>query len=410
MECKLIDSDFWDKFVEQNWEKSAFSMERAFETPPIQPSALFKSVVTCVTDFPAHVGVRFYVGTALQTLYIGHAMLPQTSDNSFEEYNRRLRGQLNAQDYCLIITNIESVDFELWNWSREFLYGLYEKIGFNKLGVYYGLFIGNYSKTPFGVHRDPESIFHIPVVGRKTLRTWDGGYEAMKPGIVRAHDYSEFVVDSVKVEAGPGGILYWPSPAWHIAERSDDFSVSLGLSLNCFPSIAQGLTQRAEIDPSGLVPPDFDPCVKFSPDNLGNSAVELPPDFKAASVFMENLNWEVIFHKQWIKLVTGYNFMYPPQPELMKVMRRDATISGNAKYPIVAVNLAGDQLAVSANGHLIDLPSNDVFVKIIKKVNDGQSVKVTSLIHDLNFEMQQSVLRLLSWLESVRSIKVSSVR
>src|ERR1041385_4437729 len=109
MNPNLIDTNFWNNFTESHWEKKAFSQERALEAPPVTPDALFKTVVYCVTEFPSKVGVRLYVETTLQSLYAGHPLHPKTSDGSFEGYNRRMKEELNGKDYCLVLTNIESI-------------------------------------------------------------------------------------------------------------------------------------------------------------------------------------------------------------------------------------------------------------------------------------------------------------
>jgi hypothetical protein len=407
MDNNLIDANFWNDFVEHHWEKKAFSLERALTKMPISADQLFKCIAFCVTDFPRNVGVRLYVETTLQSLYAGHPLHPKMSDNSFEGYNARMKKELDGKDYCLVITNLESVNFDLWDWSREFLFGLYEKIGFNSLGNYYGVFIGSYSKTPFGVHRDPESIFHFPIVGRKTLRVWAGGYETENPGINRAHDYSKFLDGSIKVEAGPGGMIYWSSPDWHIGERSDDFSVSLALSLNCYDfSIAQPLAQRAEVDLSGLVGEYKGIHVKYDPHNVNANASEMPWDFKTASNYMKNVDWDVVFQKQWIKLTTAFNFINPPQRAEQKAIRESDTLMGNKKYPVVSLKLEKGPLAISANGHLIELPYNEELVTVVEQLNNGAPISVTTLIQRIQPDQKQSILQLLSWLQSVRAVKV----
>jgi hypothetical protein len=270
------------------------------------------------------------------------------------------------------------------------------------------LFIGSYSKTPFGVHRDPESIFHFPVVGRKTLRVWAGGYELKNPGINRAHDYSQFLSDSLKVEAGPGGLIYWASPDWHIGERSDDFSVSLALSLNCFNfSLAQPLAQRAVVDLSGLMGEQGGILVKYNPHDVNGSLGDMPSDFKTASNYMKNVNWDAVFQKQWIKLKTAFNFMNPPLPAQQKEINEKAAVIGNKKYPIISAKLDTGALAISANGHLVEIPYNEDIVNLIDRVNEGERMSVTTLVQEFESEQKQLILWLLSWLESVRAIKVS---
>jgi hypothetical protein len=402
----FTDPGFWNSFVENNWEKKVFASNNVFKTPPIDEDLFFNTVLKCVEDYDA-ISFRFYIGTKAQKIGPGYEFLPKPEDKSFQGYNERVSGILGDKKYCLVLNYLEVVDFGLWEWSREFLSGLYEKIGFNKLGNYNALFVGNYDKTPFGVHLDPESVFHIPIVGKKVMMTWPNAYSAKEPGIVGAHDYQAFLGGATKLEASPGGFLYWPSESWHISEKADDFSVSLALSLHCVHNVVPQLLSKIDTFAKRMDGLNTGTAIPFNPHNMMDSAASLPDDLSNAVNFIQHVASETALRCEWIKLVTGYNFPNPPKPEPLdnSSISGNSVIAGNSKYPIVYVKL-GDNLAVSANGHLITRDYSECLTRMLTEINQGNVIDVASLIDRFQELETGNILDLLRWLKSVRAVSV----
>jgi 50S ribosomal protein L16 3-hydroxylase len=80
-------------------------------------------------------------------------------------------------------------------------------------------FFGNYRATPFGIHRDPASVFSFVLQGRRTYCFWPMSHFASDdpdlyrtdPEVLARHlDHAE------RFEAGPGDLIYWPSNRWHV--------------------------------------------------------------------------------------------------------------------------------------------------------------------------------------------------
>lgn len=406
---KLTDHLFWERFSKETWERRPFRADNLFATPPIEPDILFTTVAACTKNYDPRMGLRLYVGGEQQQIWPGHPMLPVEADQTFFGYHTRMTNLLKSKFYCLVLNFLELRDFDLWDWSRNFLYDLYARIGFNKLGVYNALFIGDYDRTPFGVHQDPESVFHLPVIGRKAMRIWPNEYKLKQPAIERAQNYQSFLNDSIKIEAGPGGIIYWPSDYWHISEKVNSFSVSLALSLNCHRNVMQLLSRKITAYVNASTALDNKVVVPFDPADPQSSANNIPNEIRIAGEIFAAVTSEEALQKEWLRLVTASNFMFSPDPCPTTDINitEDTVVAGNKKFPIITAKVRNGKLCVSANGHLATFDNNESITKLIGQLNGGVEHEIYGLF---NSPAGQTVYDLIRWLQSVRAIAIRSKR
>ena len=245
-------STFWDTFGSERWERRPLSGQNVLRLPPTE--VWFDAVVRAASgEVPrlgaGHIAVGHVAkmigahyrpaGVMTRFTYAGGSswrvparFRPRAEDGGFAGYHQRVTAELARAGgdghYGLIINNPELISAELYRWARAFVAPLYRRAGMNNSGNYLAMFIGNYLRTPFGVHWDPESVFSVPVVGRKAMRTWPSRAPELE-GIRHARAYP--TAGSQRMEAEPGGVLYWPSDAWHIAESEGELSVSVAVSL-----------------------------------------------------------------------------------------------------------------------------------------------------------------------------------
>ncbi len=104
-------------------------------------------------------------------------------------------------------------DEQFWLRVREFLSGIYQFIGMPVEATEASVFLGNYEKTPFGLHKDTCSMFMFVVAGRKRIRAWPDEYFRGKENVANTLDYEQFLNDAVTLEGGPGDVIYWPLTA-----------------------------------------------------------------------------------------------------------------------------------------------------------------------------------------------------
>ncbi|MBI5367923.1 MAG: hypothetical protein HZA54_12860, partial [Planctomycetes bacterium] len=228
---------FWQGFVARNWERQPLALADLAGTPlpAIAPAELFDAVVACGAAQAAGSPqtIRLYVHGNLVDLSGGfQKLLPCRADGSFSGYHRRMTEQLaelGRPDYALIIADWHAFHRVAWERICGALAGLFAAVGISRARMDTQIFLGTYRVTPFGVHVDPTGSFHFPVLGRKTMRLWSGAYAARHPDLPDALRYGRFKAGSRVLTARAGGMLYWPSSAWHVGESGGSFSVTWGL-------------------------------------------------------------------------------------------------------------------------------------------------------------------------------------
>jgi hypothetical protein len=229
--------NFWSEFQSRYWERSELSQipaRRIFV--PFTKRELFRAVVSALAlgernNFEGMPRPRFLVNGERMRLN-GSALnfLPRESDRSFDAYNERIMATKGLKTYALVINHLFEHDQRSWMQLCERLQPLFRTFGvpFNAIESF--LFLGNYEKTPFGVHLDNAGTFHFPIHGRKQLRLWSPEYVKKHPILENAKDYGDHLEASTLVHADPGKALYWPSDRWHIAEGDGAFSASWGFA------------------------------------------------------------------------------------------------------------------------------------------------------------------------------------
>ena len=94
-------------------------------------------------------------------------------------------------------------------------------------------FWGTYQATPFGIHRDPASVFVLCLLGDRTYYTWPMDY--FSEGHQDLHNPSfecvERHLEAAEVfEVTAGQAFYWPSNRWHVATSNGEPSVVAQIS------------------------------------------------------------------------------------------------------------------------------------------------------------------------------------
>lgn len=229
----VLNRTFWQKFAKNNWERKPLVLKNVqSELLQLGDSAIFDLLVTYSDrcrkmknpeGFKFYIdGIKTYEDEVLQ-------ILPEKKDKSLLGYHARMKTMFS--DYCLVCDELLKVNLKKQALLTDFTDELYRHVGFPNRFAEMGLYLGNYRKTPFGVHVDNCGVFSFPVVGVKKFRLWTPAFVQKNPELNRTFDYAKYKKDSQLIEAGPGDMTYWPSSAWHIAESDGSFSATWSLGI-----------------------------------------------------------------------------------------------------------------------------------------------------------------------------------
>ncbi|WP_322692490.1 hypothetical protein [Nostoc sp. DedSLP03] len=212
------------------------AIKDSFINPPITSDGLFSLIVNNLNtndESEEKVFLTFFIEGEKQEVEKTNFLLPKKEDTSFTAYDKRIRSAINEQEYVLVIDSIKVNDF-LWDWTYDFLQGLYKSLGYLSFGHFYSVFYGNYKVTPFGVHChhvSKEAAFYFPIIGRKSMITWTPEFANKHPELKGVRDYQKFLDGSSLIEAEPGGLMYWPSDIWHVGDsRGGDVSIVIAIN------------------------------------------------------------------------------------------------------------------------------------------------------------------------------------
>ena len=226
-------SSFWKKFAKEFWERKPLLVKNFdSEVSKIDDCSVFNML----TVFSNHCrktkssdGFKLYLNGKIQHSKFTLRHLPVKSDKSLVGYHKRMEKKFS--NYCLVCDELLRVSTKHMNKIKQFQKNVFNRIKSPNLFVEMGLYLGNYRKTPFGVHADGCGVFSFPVVGNKTFRLWKPSFAKKNPALNRALNYNRFKKDSKTMAARPGDMTYWPSSAWHIAESDGTFNATWSLGI-----------------------------------------------------------------------------------------------------------------------------------------------------------------------------------
>lgn len=352
---------FWKIFAERHWEREHLVAGEHFPAAPVTPEALFPDVVrSCDPALaePAGVTLRYFLDGQPHLQPDGRiepALRPRADDRSLEGYRARVRAE-TGKAFGLVITNIQAVSFPLFDFCRRFVRPLTDRVGIPNGGVGLELYFGE--RAPFPLHVDPDSVFHMPVYGRKRIRAWAPGAADVNPTVKGAFfdRYEPHLASSVLLETEPGGVLYWPSTYWHTGENKGELSASLALSLTTYEDPDRAMVQLLEYAAPGQA-----------------NEVDL------SAFLMENSGGKIL-RQLYLKLESAGGFILCPRPEPPVALRDDDVVRGDPEYPVRWGEGDDGVLEVSANGHLVEQPRHAGLESMLEALNLGEPRAVRQLL------------------------------
>ena len=412
---------FWAHFVEHHWEKRPLLLKRPLPTLLATPREVFRRLVKASERYRADdqdVLLRFNVEHALQQAEIGK-YLPVMGDRSWSGYAARIHQQLNGRQFALAVNEYHAHDPQTWLRLREFLRGLYDFIGIPVHLTEPILFLGDYDKTPSGIHKDTSSTFAFVIEGKRRLLAWPDEFFRGRPDSL---DYERFRDQAITLEGEPGDILYWPSSYWHVGECVGGLSLTLNVAIWLKPGPSSDVYSDALRVVGKLLRASEGAAIRpFQPDQLKESARKLPPVLDRAITALAAASREPAFKQAlmvaWLNRLASFGFQSVPPPMPRKRLKDDDVVRADPHYPILWLPAENNDIICSANGHAFALASHPKILELLARLNGGEPARVKSLVNDyrgttevdhVEFEASPKDIRaLLEKLYSLRAITVS---
>lgn len=416
---EYLTSSFWSRFVRDFWEKTPLVIDR-ISTPfeSLSEDSVFPLLLKATDKYRdgSYSHVRFYIGTtSIDQL---DQFLPENADGSIHGYSKRIKSKLNGQSYTLVLNDVQYLDYKIWKHECSFLSGLYKYIGFPTAFSESAVFLGDYEGTPFGVHKDQVSSFYFPIIGKKRFRVWDNKFVQKNPRLKKAENYIRFLDNSTVLEATPGGIIYWPSSNWHIAESTGEFTLALGIGIwvdsgledFILPIFQKLISTCLSRNTNGMT-------LRFTADNLSTGRRTLPKNLEITKNLLIHalnaLDLDLELQKYWLDKISSYGFdKVPFLPETETPLNRNDFIALDSFQPIYWMQDKDQTMIVSSNGVTFSIVSDPKIPKLLKLINAGKKLKVNDLLgrYSSNYKIRESqadsntILELLEMLMRIRAI------
>lgn len=419
---------FWENFAKNIYGKEAFAPNEENLGLSLDQQSLFNTTVNYCEDIQdKQWGVRLFVddndlldGSGLGSISAARKYFPTLADESFEGYHRRMLTL--CDEYCLIINDPERIDYNVYQWCRDFLHPLFTHRGMNNIGIYNALFIGNYKKTNFGVHFDAESVFHIPLIGKKSMRFWSAEYIQANPELSGVTEYSEHVDASVGLTCEPGSFVYWPKKAWHIAESEQGLCVSMALSLQEYSDITPyiinnlllpQLKNGREIHDQFELAGRFDDSLQvtgipFNAEELAKTAVTIPDVVDNTFARLQSLTSSDQAKTLWLTLLSSFGFTNPPALDNTLTFSATADYQIDNRYPVLNHLLSDNTRLIAANGHLYRLLNSSATLAMINTIASSTELSASQLLaasEHLETSTQQAFLDFLCASRAMHSVE-----
>lgn len=388
LKTAVLDQTFWRYFSKNVWEKKPLALKNV-NSPllAIDETEIFRLLILFsdrCRKLKSAAGFKFYINGIQAHPEDVMQVLPVKNDKSLSGYHLRMSAIFS--DYCLVCDELLKANAKKHALLTAFTDELYRRIGFPNRFSEIGLYLGNYRKTPFGVHVDKCGVFSFPVMGRKKFRLWTSNFVKKNPQLERAFSYEKFKKKSQVVTAEVGDIIYWPSSAWHIAESDGGFSATWSLGVWVDKPHKKLFSESLDL----LLEEKFGargdaPTTAFL--NLYETSGEvtnLPLAFKKSIRLLQALNsneLEESFLKNWMLHISLQGFKNIPYIHLKSGLNREVTLrSDRAKILWQSSKMQKTKVFISFGGVLVESKKSSGLLRLIKALNAGESCLVSHFV------------------------------
>ncbi len=408
---KKLSRNFWSRFKERHWEKQP----SLFAKPLISPSEAFDAAVRAsdlYRERDASVAIRFYIdeGEIASDL---SKYLPRTKDRTLANYARRISKQISHRRFAFVLGETQIYDLSIWQSLREFLRDFYLHTGIPLQPAGATLFIGDYNKTPFGVHRGTSGNFKFIVDGRKRMRLWPSAHFRNDP---RGHHFLNYERDlkaSTALTGSPGDVIYWPSDSWHSGENIGGVATSISLALfvedrlSLQREVWNAAVRYAEREIDAARPTRF-----FADDGRDTKRIR-QLIAKTRKIFLKATTDPALREEvaaRWLNRITGLGFTAVPPPGKTDKLNDNSLIRLDHASPVKWVRHSNQEIICSANGHSFVFTAHPSALKLLQLLNRGGLHRVGDLLglsqgDEYRFEATRKSIRdLLRKLLSLRAI------
>jgi hypothetical protein len=311
---------------------------------------------------------------------------PPSENEELEEWSTRVFGN---SKFGMILNLGEKFNLQLSKNIALKTKPLLEKVGFPREGINFSIFIGNYDKTPLGIHKDPpgQDVIHFHLGPcDKTMYTWERKeYEYLtKEKKIHKQDIESLLPYAKIFTFSEGDIYFMPEGEYHIGKQD---GLSMAITFWRYNHTKDKLAKKLqEVLFAQFLQKNEDLLISDtnSLDDVSGldetlSIVKIPDE-------LENLNYKDLMREAYkdlrysIHSNAGYRTTPLPQSQDIKFDLDDIIVIEEPFRILYKESLNKKSLHVFIRGTKVELNNFQCIKTLIDELNKGKKNKVSDLL------------------------------
>lgn len=344
-ECQRFFDELWS-----HWHRDVHLFRQPFSSPLMTVEDYWEVVRNWSREVRA--GKR-----SVHPRWVDQDLLPSDSDDGLVSFCRRLEGRNEHEWYLYEPDGVQRWNPVLWHRAVELVRPILQHVGgLPPGGIRFELFLGRYSRTVTGVHRDEADGLAFVALGPKRLYFWPPEtFEDRWASPDRTHfqtgvwSFEKHLDAAIVVDAEAGDIIYWPRDYYHVGASPDHWSGMATLSIWW-----QASPERAvQVIVDSLLSDDGVPATyPLAVDDMAAGAQSVPGALLRASKAARSAldaHWDEALAEAWARVVTGYGFLTTPAPQRVSAIRAERYV---VRHPIAVVEIDGRHVVFACGQRL----------------------------------------------------------
>jgi hypothetical protein len=395
-------SSWWDNFLKvtkKMTKTSVFKDCNSKEETTIMQKYILEILVELAKLRTNKFGYRVYIDGVLlennEMIQI-YDSPPQKKD-TIETWSKRTFGD---KKFGMIINQGERFNLKLSKLIALKMKPLLEKNGMPTEGIIFTLFIGNYDKTPLGIHLDlpGKSVMHFHLgPGSKTMYTWDTKtYESLVgEKKYNNQDLEKYLPYASKYEFFEGDLYFMPEDTYHVGTQKD-----LSIAIACWynnrskidfaKQLQSFMLEKYLKNGSGNLKADKNELDNISIVNESLDLFEFPEE-------LEKLSFKDLMREEYTdlrySLFSNGGFRTSPFPKKREIaFDLEENIQIETPFEIkYKESINKEKLHVFIRGIKVEINNFDCIKKLIDTLNNGNINKVKDLLNILESDWDDEI-------------------
>jgi hypothetical protein len=252
----------------------------------------------------------------------------------------------------------------------------------------FSIFIGNYDKTPLGIHQDSrgQNVMHFHLGPHaKTICVWRRDEFAdllLSKGLTK-DDQNSLVPYSQKYTFNTGDIFFMPEGEWHISQQSGlSVAVTVWQYNHTNERLAASLSTRLlrSFDIQDKVRIEADPNLLDDTSAVSGLLNSMSISARLANLGFKDLMREAYADMKYSIHSNGGYRGKPFEKPVPEIWRDEELVTGNLPYVIQIRAIGAEKIIIYVRGTAVEILDHPGIKDVVRVLNTGKQTSVIELL------------------------------